>query len=238
MSQTIEENVAPKLRQTVKFGERYVSSALNRKFEGILAPGIYRGFELKAGGVGKVLVTSGDYDRSVAVVERDGYNITVTMDDAGYVAIPAAGEWFIVIEAMYIETQQGYERIVARERAEAHHIVIGKVVVEDISKPITDAMCSNTDRMIAETKELSAGLAVARLNDIEQAKQIIRLADRITKHELAVACTGQVTVVEVGNCDCDHVEGGTPLVIDPTESFEHALYGETESGTVPDKDAV
>lgn len=121
----------PTLRQSVKWGERYVSSALNKKFAGIIPAGIYHGFRLKPGGVMHVLVEHDpDYPSlSVAVVERNGFSLTVAMDDPGYVEIPTTGEWFIVLEAFYIETQTGYQRIVARQALEPHHVVLGKVSV-------------------------------------------------------------------------------------------------------------
>ena len=109
----------PALRQSVRWGERYVSSALNRKFAGILPAGIYHGFRIKPGGIMSVLVEhdAAYPDRSVAVVERDGFSLTIVMDDPGYVDIPTAGVWYVVIEAFYIETQVGYQRIVARQKS-------------------------------------------------------------------------------------------------------------------------
>ena len=141
----------PALRQSVRWGERYVSSALNRKFAGILPAGIYHGFRIKPGGIMSVLVEhdAAYPDRSVAVVERDGFSLTIVMDDPGYVDIPTAGVWYVVIEAFYIETQVGYQRIVARQKIEPHHVVIGKVSVpEDGSGAvlITDEMISDDCR--------------------------------------------------------------------------------------------
>lgn len=137
MSQPIETTAAPVLRQSVKFGERYVSSALNRKTAGILLPGVYHGYKVKPGGPGRVLIDhDSDYPFSVAVIERNGYSLTVTMDDPGYVEIPAPGTWYIVIEALYIETQPGYERIVARETLQDHHICLAKVTVDSMDSDI------------------------------------------------------------------------------------------------------
>lgn len=158
MSQLAETTSTPILRQTVKFGERYVSSALNRKLAGILLPGVYHGFKVKSGGVGRVLVThDDDYPISVAVVDRGGFNLTVTMDDPGYVEIPAAGTWYIVIEASYIETQSGYQRIVAREKLSEHHVCLAKVHVEDMASEITDDAIEDDGReeigrLVSETE--------------------------------------------------------------------------------------
>ncbi len=121
-------NDAPVLRQNIRWGEEYVSRGLNAKLAGIIKPGVYHGFVLKPGGTMAVLVDhEPDYPRSVAVVERDGYSLTVVMDDPGIVHIPATGTWFVCIEAHYSPTQQGYQRIVAREKPEPHHVVLGRV---------------------------------------------------------------------------------------------------------------
>ena len=117
------------LRQSVRWGERYVSSALNKKFAGIIPAGIYQGFHLRPAGPMLVEAYHGDEGRSVAIVERAGYSLTIIMEDPIAVRIPAPGEWFIVLEAFYIETQPGYQRIVARQNKEAHHVVLGKVSV-------------------------------------------------------------------------------------------------------------
>lgn len=129
-------NDAPVLRQSVRWGEEYVSRGLNIKLAGIVQPGVYHGFVLKPGGSMAVLVDHApDYPRSVAVVERDGYSITVVMDDPGTVSIPAKGTWYVCIEALYSPSQQGHQRIVAREHPEPHHIVLGKVYAGTLVPP-------------------------------------------------------------------------------------------------------
>lgn len=138
---------APEIRQNVRWGERYVSSALNKKLAGIVPSGIYHGFRLRPGGIMRVFVDhDADYARSVAIVERDGYSLTIVMEDSGYVAIPASGTWYIVIEAFYIETQPGYQRIVAREKPEPHHIILGKVTVNGTNVNITPQMIDENCR--------------------------------------------------------------------------------------------
>lgn len=119
----------PILHQTVKWREQYVSSALNAKFFGVIRPGIYKGFFLSPSpNPMNVIVDNGDSTCSVAVVDRDQRSLTITMHDEGEVKIPAKGTWLICIEAYYAPTQIGYQRIVARERAEKHHIILGTVI--------------------------------------------------------------------------------------------------------------
>ena len=136
------------LRQSVRWGEHYVSRALNAKFAGIIRPGVYHGYELAPGGYMKILVKNDQkYARSVAVVERDGYSLTVLMDDSQTVDIPAPGVWFICVEAFYAPTQTGYQRLVAREKVESHHVPLGKVTVTSAAN-ITQAMISYEGRQL------------------------------------------------------------------------------------------
>lgn len=155
----------PILRQSVKFGERYVSSALNRKLAGIVGTGVYHGFVVKPGGIGKILVThEDDYPCSVAVIERNNYNLTITMDDAGYVELPSAGTFYICIEAFYIETEAGYQHIVVRETPENHHIVLAKVTIDNITRPVEE---SDIDANICQyVSQRSIDVRLAKLYNI------------------------------------------------------------------------
>lgn len=155
------------LRQSVRFGEEYVSSALNQKFAGIISPGVYRGFVVKPGGIMTVAVghdASGG--PSIAVVERDGYNLTILMDDPCTVSIPTTGTWFICIEALYSVRQAGYQRIVAREQREAHHVVLATVSVTENGVEILSSMISADDRQqasipsVADINALQTDIAI------------------------------------------------------------------------------
>lgn len=150
--------LAPRLAQSVRWGEHYVSCALNAKFAGVIKPGIYRGFVLKPAGVMSVRVENGDACRSVAVVERDGYSITVVMLDGGEIKIPMRGIWYICVEALYTPAQPGYQRIVATESVESHHVVIGRVTVTEIGAEITTDMITSEDREQSE---------IASMDDID-----------------------------------------------------------------------
>ena len=146
----------PMLRQSVRWGEEYVSSALNQKFAGIISPGIYRGFVVKPGGTMAVTVEHGaSGGPSVAVVERNGYSLTILMDDPCIVSIPATGTWFICIEAFYSVRQPGYQRIVAREQREAHHVVLATVSVTENGAEILPPMISDSERQQASIPSAS-----------------------------------------------------------------------------------
>lgn len=195
-------NSAPVLRQSVRWGEEYTSRALNIKFAGIFKTGVYHGFDVKKSGPTSVLVDHGGdpYGRSVAVVERDGYSLTINMDDPGIVEIPAQGEWYICIEAFYAPTHQGYQRIVARATPESHHIVLAKATLELTEKDEPILTVSTEERMepeldakaLRQIEEIRRE-TLAAITDIESiygahielASNIIRLSTRVTELELA-----------------------------------------------------
>lgn len=176
-------NDAPILSQSVRWGENYVSRALNIKSAGIIPAGIYHGFNVRPGGDMAVLIEHDeDYPRSVAVIERDGYSLTVIMDDPGTIRIPAPGEWFICIEALYNPTKQGYQRIVAREKVEAHHVVLAAVSVADSVTNITPAMIDYGPRQfLAQITDIIDGY---NLQLAQNAASIIGFSDRLTKDKL------------------------------------------------------
>lgn len=160
------------LRQAVRFGEEYVSSALNQKFAGIISPGIYRGFVVKPGGTMAVAVDHGTSDGpSVAVVERNGYSLTVLMDDPCTVSIPTTGTWFICIEAFYSVRQAGYQRIVAREQREAHHVVLATVTVTENGIEVLSSMISDRERQQAT---IPSAMDLSALQSSIRAELIIR----------------------------------------------------------------
>ncbi len=184
-------NDAPLLRQSVRWGEEYVSRALNMKMAGIVKPGVYHGFVLKPGGTMSVLVDHGsDYPRSVAVVERNGYSLTVVMDDPGLVRIPATGTWFVCLEALYAPTQQGYQRIVVREQPEPHHVVLGKVRA---GMPLTepgedegddgDGEASAPGEAVVITEDMISSDEIDKANaDIATVRQMEALSEQLERH--------------------------------------------------------
>lgn len=176
-------NDAPILFQSVRWGENYVSRALNIKAAGIIPTGIYHGYQVKPCSDMAVLIDHDeDYPRSVAVVERDGYSLTVIMNDPGKITIPASGDWFICLEAFYNPTKQGYQRIVARQKAEAHHVVLAAVSVPADATLITEEMISYLPRnkcVIAESVLETLKLELAQAH-----RSIIDASDLLTQESL------------------------------------------------------
>lgn len=176
-------NDAPILSQSVRWGENYVSRALNIKSAGIIPAGVYHGYNVRPGGDMAVLIEHDeDYPRSVAVIERDGYSLTVIMDDPGIIKIPAPGNWFICIEAFYNPTKQGYQRIVAREKVEDHHVVLAAVSVSEGVTSITPAMIDYGPRQfLAQIQDIIDGY---NLHLAQNAGCIISFSDRLTRDKL------------------------------------------------------
>ena len=176
-------NDAPILFQSVRWGENYVSRALNIKAAGIIPTGIYHGYQVKPCGDMAVLIDHDeDYPRSVAVVERDAYSLTVIMDDPGKIAIPAPGDWFICIEAFYNPAKQGYQRVVARQKAETHHVILATVSIPAEASIITEEMISYLPRhkcVIAENV-----LETLKLEMAQAHRSIIKVSDLLTRESL------------------------------------------------------
>lgn len=173
-------DTSPRLEQSVRWGERYVSSALNRKLAGVLDTGVYHGFVVSPGGGLFVRVDNDpdDYPVSVAVVERGIWSITITMTDGGLVEIPGEGTWYVVIEAYYSEQEPGYQRVVARQSVESHHLVIAKITVAEGQATITDDDISFAENTV-RNEEYMTQLATlqAALVEAREVKQAVVEAD-------------------------------------------------------------
>ena len=181
----------PGLVQSVMFGERYVSSALNRKLSGILGAGVYHGFVVKPGGAGRVLIAhEDDYPRSVAVVERNGYSLTLVLNDPVYVELPAPGTWNIVLEALYIESEPGYQRIVAREQVEEHHVLLGTVTVTSLEETVSIEQINTASCQFSNTREQYDTLAEVYALSVDQTKLYADLSRRVFELELRSEAQG------------------------------------------------
>lgn len=175
----------PKLTQCVKFGERYVSSALNRKLSGIIDTGIYHGFVVTPGtGLSVNVKNDEKYPYSVAVVERDVWSITVSMTDGGTVEIPGAGTWYVVIEAYYSECEPGYQYITVTDKAEKHHVVIAKVTVADGATSISDKDIDYSENTVsgAEISSQLTLIANAVASSNTWIRKTVEVTDAITEN--------------------------------------------------------
>lgn len=171
------------LEQHVKWGEEYVSRALNAKAAGVFSAGVYFGFALSAGGGFKVNIGHDeDYPFSVAVVERDGFNITVRAMDGGDITVPnVPGRNYICVEAYYAPQMSGYQRVVVKQTPEDHHVVLGCVTLPTNATGITAAMISEEGRMVGNPADWLLKLA-AKLVEVQTSN--LKLMSRLNNLEM------------------------------------------------------
>lgn len=107
------------LKQQIQWREPYVSTALNSKTSGIIPAGVYKGYVLAlTGGAGVSISPQSDYPISSAVVDRAGYNFTVTSESVESIIIDnTAVSYYICIDALYQFGGGGYSNIVAVEES-------------------------------------------------------------------------------------------------------------------------
>lgn len=139
------------LKQQIEWREPYVSSALNHKLCGILPHGIYRGFLAEPGGLMRInVVAESEYPLSVGVVDRDGYNITVTGDGTEYytVAGGTSGVWFLCLDCRYVQGGGGFNNFefVQEDDIEPYYLVICRVTIPGGTTVITSGMIDYTGR--------------------------------------------------------------------------------------------
>lgn len=133
----------------VTYQERYASHALNRKFAGIVNPGVYWGYAVEPGGGMSVRIHAGadpDYPESVAVVERNGYSLALRLDGDEVLTIPAPGTWHVVLEASYVVGQATTASLRAAPAVADHHVSLATVIVPAGATAVTAEMIDDTVR--------------------------------------------------------------------------------------------
>lgn len=141
----------------IQFLELFTSESLNRKFYGIVRPGIFRGFNHEIGD-GLTLNIGDDSKQNTAFVERDGYTLTIQGQHPVTVTIPAGQKSAVVIEAFYqygVKTKQvdansdidaASIKVVPSSAIEPHHVIVCEVTVPPEATQITEPMISLENR--------------------------------------------------------------------------------------------
>jgi len=115
----------------VEWEEQYGSAALNQKFVGIISPGVYLGYDVSLSGTpDSVDVSTPTSGRSVAVVQRDGFSITVVEESAVTLEVPATNQLYhVVVEAQYQMGQATTSqlKVVADGDEASHHVIVGSI---------------------------------------------------------------------------------------------------------------
>lgn len=154
------------LQSFVQWKERYASFGLNRKLAGVLTPGVYEGFELSPGGGMNLLISAAeDYPASVAVIEREGYSVTVRMDSSASIPVPSAGTWYPVIEAYYTPGQETHQQLKVVATPEEHHVVLGRVVVPSGATEIETSHISEEGRTVGSPLLMILGFTAALIGN-------------------------------------------------------------------------
>ncbi|MDE1478334.1 hypothetical protein KKJ01_08820 [Xenorhabdus bovienii] len=118
----------------IQYLEPYTSSALNRKFKGILRAGIYTGFQPKAGtGLSVMITSSSEHDGQGAASINVGKNqISIQQVKDVIVSVPASKTSIIALEANF-EFGKITNQVDSSSTLKAAHIV-----VVDVSRGISD----------------------------------------------------------------------------------------------------
>lgn len=155
---TVSDQAELPLIADVAFNEMFTSSALNRKFLGIVRPGIYRGFKYKIG-TGLKLIIGDDSGKNTAYVERDGYTMTIQGQHAQTMTLPAGRRSAIVLEGFYeygVKTRQvdktatvdsAVMKVIPSTQIAEHHTVVYEVNIPIGATQITEAMIIEENRL-------------------------------------------------------------------------------------------
>ncbi|MDX5979550.1 hypothetical protein [Vreelandella alkaliphila] len=157
------------LQADIQWREQYVSHALNRKFTGIIPTGIYEGFVCKASGY---RLTVGEAGASnTAVVESNGYSITVRLTEPEVVE-PTAAKPYVVIDARYQMGMTTIARLIAVAEPASHHLVLCKVT-DTGSRWQVDTV----ERHLAKTVRLDGAIAEMAAAQIDQMHRFLQHRD-------------------------------------------------------------
>ncbi|WP_426575313.1 tail fiber domain-containing protein (plasmid) [Xenorhabdus stockiae] len=170
MSQVINEAAvlssnrdALPLLADIQYLEPYTSSALNRKFKGILRAGIYTGFQPKAGtGLSVLITSSSEQDGQGAASINVGKNqISIQQVKEVIVPVPASKTSIIALEANF-EFGKVTNQVDSASTIKAAHIVVVdvsqgisgnqlelcRVNVPMDAKAVTEAMIDTSHRVV------------------------------------------------------------------------------------------
>jgi hypothetical protein len=122
-----------------------------------MPPGVYQGYILSPGNGMELSVAPGSEGVSVALVDYDGYSLTVSTKATEILDLGVSDQertLRIVIEALYVqgntETTAELKAILA-ENVQDHHVVLGTVVIPADATQLTSEMIVDTGREIAPT---------------------------------------------------------------------------------------
>ncbi|HEA3624231.1 TPA: tail fiber protein [Escherichia coli] len=149
----------------VQYHEPYLSTALNRKFRGIVDPGFYAGFLPKPGGGMNLLITSVDGDKTAGAASVDigeFYQVTIQQRKDISLALSAGKKYAIVLKGRYLLGEDTYQvntashihaaEFVARTYTDSYQLGDGELLVCTVNIPagvsaITQEMIDTSERI-------------------------------------------------------------------------------------------
>jgi len=114
----------------VQWKAPYGSAQLNRKFDKVVPSGVYQGYVVSVAGSDTVDVSPPASGPSVALVERNGYQLTVRESATLTLTVPGAdGLYHVVVEIDYTvgQTTTSQLKVVEEENEADHQVIVGSV---------------------------------------------------------------------------------------------------------------
>jgi hypothetical protein len=191
MSNNSAQDPTQWVRVDVAYGESYTSAALNKKLAGILATGVYWGFEVVPATGKQVKIYPGedpDYPKNVVVVERNGYSLTGTAEGEFLLPVPAGFNGYAVVEIQY-DHQLTYSSVRLVETPLESHVVLAKLTVPTNAAVILPAYIDYGPRQEGSPALMTARMA---LQVITLEHHNLELAGRIASLEQWAETKGYV----------------------------------------------
>ncbi|HHF2968639.1 tail fiber protein [Vibrio alginolyticus] len=150
----------------IQYLEPFTSTSLNRKFCGVVRPGVFRGFSCEPGnGLTLNIKHTQNQDGNevkygVALVERDDYLLTVRQQNDIAINIPTGQVMYVVLEAFYqfgVETKQvnldsdvdsATVRALPQSQVKDHHVILCTVNIPDSATQLLAEHLSFDGRML------------------------------------------------------------------------------------------
>ena len=141
----------------MQYLEPFGTDALNRKFHGIVPPGIYRGYQYSLPGAMKLAI--GATKNGVAVVEVGNWSINVHQVAPVELTVPAGFAGYVVLDATYgigVVTKQvdansqidaAIIKLVPTAELLPRHVILYTLDVPGAATVMLDAYISTADRM-------------------------------------------------------------------------------------------
>lgn len=173
------------LEQHLKWRELYASNSFNKKTSGILPSGVYHGFVVTPGGGMNLSIAPNpvDYPISVAVIDRGGYNFTISSSETETFAVVdgTSGTYYLCLDAAYAIGGGTAIQFVLIPFAsiQTYHIVLAKLVIPADTTVITAGMIDQTVINMGDWWKKTASETVAGIVELATAAETLTGTDAV-----------------------------------------------------------